>query len=64
MRGTTMRQDDNSTCTDRPRRHLESIEADHGEKCVSPKIAEARAWATVNEFSSAGPKDGSGRNQN
>lgn len=48
--------------TDKQQRKAEHIEESYEDKGVSPKEAEARAWATVNKQSGGGEKKGgSGR---
>ena len=56
-----MPQGDKSSYTDKQKRQATYIEAGYEKKGVSPKTAEARAWATVNKLSGGGKKSGSGR---
>ncbi|MEI7728781.1 MAG: hypothetical protein WCO56_04385 [Verrucomicrobiota bacterium] len=53
---TCMPQGDKSSYTDKQKRQAEHIEAGYEKKGVSTKIAEARAWATVNKLSGGGKK--------
>jgi hypothetical protein len=59
-----MPQGDKSGYTAKQKRQAAHIEAGYEKKGVGVKIAEARAWATVNKLSGGGKKSGSGRNQN
>jgi plasmid stabilization system protein ParE len=52
---------DKSSYTDKQKRQAAAIEAGYEKKGVSPKTAEARAWATVNKLSGGGKRSGSGR---
>jgi len=56
-----MPQGDKSSYTDKQKRQAEHIETDYEKRGVAPKIAVARAWATVNKLSGGGKKSGSGR---
>ena len=56
-----MPQGDKSSYTDKQKRQAAHIEASYETKGLSPKTAEARAWATVNKLSGGGKKSGSGR---
>src|SRR5687768_14060146 len=47
--------------TDKQKRQAEHIEEGYEKKGVSKKVAEARAWATVNKETGGGKKSGSGR---
>ena len=56
-----MPQGDKSSYTDKQKRQAAHIEASYETKGLSPKTAEARAWATVNKLSGGGKRSGSGR---
>lgn len=56
-----MPQGDKSKYTDKQKRKAEHIEESYEARGVSPKVAAARAWATVNKESGGGNKSGSGR---
>jgi plasmid stabilization system protein ParE len=56
-----MPQGDKSAYTDKQKRTAEHIEESYQERGTPKKIAEARAWATVNKESGGGNKSGSGR---
>jgi len=56
-----MPQGDKSSYTDKQKRQAGQIEAGYEKAGLSPKTAEARAWATVNKLSGGGKKSGSGR---
>jgi hypothetical protein len=51
-----MPQGDKSSYTDKQKRQAAHIEAGYEKKGVSPKTAEARAWATVNKLTGGGKK--------
>ena len=61
-KGTPMPQGDKSSYTDKQKRQAAHIEAGYEKKGLSPKTAEARAWATVNKLDGGGKNSGSGRN--
>lgn len=50
-----------SSYTDKQKRKAEHIEEGYEAGGVSKKVAEARAWATVNKQDGGGKKSGSGR---
>jgi plasmid stabilization system protein ParE len=56
-----MPQGDKSSYTDKQKRKAEHIEEGYEKRGVSKKVAQARAWATVNKESGGGKKSGSGR---
>ena len=56
-----MPRGDKSSYTTKQKRKAEHIEEGYGERGVSEKEAERRAWATVNKESGGGKKSGSGR---
>ncbi len=56
-----MPQGDKSKYTDKQKRQAAHIEASYEERGASKKVAEQRAWATVNAESGGGKKSGSGR---
>ena len=56
-----MPRGDKSAYTDKQKRMAEHIEEGYGERGVSHKEAERRAWATVNKEGGGGNKSGSGR---
>ena len=56
-----MPRGDKGAYTDKQKRQAEHIEEGYEKKGVSKKVAEARAWATVNKESGGGKKSGSGR---
>jgi plasmid stabilization system protein ParE len=56
-----MPRGDKGAYTDKQKRKAEHIEDSYEERGVSKKVAEARAWATVNKESGGGKKSGSGR---
>jgi len=56
-----MPQGDKSSYTDKQKRQAAHIESGYEQKGVGTKIAEARAWATVNKLTGGGKKSGSGR---
>jgi len=59
-----MPRGDKSSYTDKQKRQAGHIEAGYEKKGLSPKTAEARAWATVNQRDGGGKKSGSGRVRN
>jgi hypothetical protein len=59
-----MSQGDKSSYTDKQKRMAQHIEAGYEHRGLSTKIAEARAWATVNKVTGGGKKSGSGRVKN
>ncbi len=56
-----MPRGDKSAYTDKQKRKAEHIEAGYEAKGVPEKVAEQRAWATVNKQDGGGKKSGSGR---
>lgn len=56
-----MPRGDKGSYTDKQKRQAEHIEEGYEKKGVSKKVAEARAWATVNKETGGGKKSGSGR---
>ena len=56
-----MPRGDKSSYTDKQKRKAEHIEEGYEHRGVSKKVAERRAWATVNKESGGGKKSGSGR---
>jgi len=56
-----MPQGDKSSYTDKQKRQAAHIEAGYEQRGASVKMAEARAWATVNKLSGGGKQSGSGR---
>lgn len=56
-----MPQGDKDKYTSKQKRKAEHIEEGYEDRGVSPKEAERRAWATVNNESGGGNKSGSGR---
>lgn len=56
-----MPRGDKSSYTDKQKRKAEHIEEGYEKRGVSKKVAEQRAWATVNKTSGGGKKSGSGR---
>lgn len=56
-----MPQGDKTSYTDKQKRQATHIEAGYEKKGVSTRIAEGRAWATVNKLSGGGKQSGSGR---
>jgi plasmid stabilization system protein ParE len=58
-----MPQGDKSSYTDKQKRQATHIEECYEKKGLSPKTAEARAWATVNKLTGGGKKSGAGRKQ-
>jgi plasmid stabilization system protein ParE len=59
--GLSMPRGDKGKYTDKQKRKAEHIADSYEERGVSEKIAESRAWATVNKESGGGKKSGSGR---
>jgi len=60
-RRTTMPRGDKSSYTGKQRRQADHIEQSYEKRGVGVKIAEMRAWATVNKLTGGGKKSGSGR---
>ncbi len=56
-----MPRGDKSKYTDKQKRQAEHIEEGYRRGGDSEKMAERRAWATVNKISGGGKKSGSGR---
>jgi hypothetical protein len=56
-----MPQGDKSSYTSKQKRQTEHIEEGYERRGVRPKVAKARAWATVNRMTGGGKKSGSGR---
>lgn len=56
-----MPRGDKSSYTNKQKREAEHIEEGYEKRGVSKKVAEQRAWATVNKTSGGGKKSGSGR---
>ena len=56
-----MPQGDKRRYTDKQKRKAEHIEEGYEKRGVPKKVAQARAWATVNRESGGGNKSGSGR---
>lgn len=56
-----MPRGDKSSYTSKQKRTAEHIEESYEKRGVSKKVAEERAWATVNKTSGGGKKSGSGR---
>ncbi|MBY0523042.1 MAG: plasmid stabilization protein [Gemmataceae bacterium] len=56
-----MPRGDKSKYTDKQKRKAEHIEEGYEKRGVPKKVAESRAWATVNKESGGGNKSGSGR---
>jgi plasmid stabilization system protein ParE len=56
-----MPQGDKSSYTDKQKRQAAQIEASYEKRGTSVKVAEARAWATVNKLTGGGRKSGPGR---
>ena len=56
-----MPQGDKSKYTDKQKRKAQHIADSYEDRGVSEVVAEARAWATVNEEDGGGNKSGSGR---
>lgn len=56
-----MPRGDKSSYTDKQKRKAEHIEKSYKDKGLSDKVAEKRAWATVNKDSGGGNKSGSGK---
>jgi hypothetical protein len=58
---STMPRGDKSSYTDKQKRMAEHIEEGYEERGTPKKVAEQRAWATVNKETGGGNKSGSGR---
>ncbi|KAB0267339.1 plasmid stabilization protein [Microvirga brassicacearum] len=56
-----MPRGDKSSYTDKQKRKAEHIEESYESRGVPEKVAESRAWATVNKETGGGNKSGSGR---
>jgi plasmid stabilization system protein ParE len=56
-----MPRGDKSSYTEKQKRRAEHIEEGYEKRGLSEKVAERRAWATVNKMSGGGKKSGSGR---
>jgi plasmid stabilization system protein ParE len=56
-----MPRGEKSAYTDKQKRKAEHIESGYEAKGVPEKVAEQRAWATVNKQDGGGKKSGSGR---
>jgi hypothetical protein len=56
-----MPRGDKSSYTDKQKRMAEHIEEGYEERGTPKKVAEQRAWATVNKETGGGNKSGSGR---
>jgi plasmid stabilization system protein ParE len=56
-----MPRGDKSSYSDKQKRQAEHIEKGYEERGVKPKVAAARAWATVNKTTHGGKRSGSGR---
>lgn len=56
-----MPRGDKSSYTGKQKRKAAHIEESYEKRGVPPKVAEQRAWATVNKTSGGGKKSGSGR---
>ena len=56
-----MARGDKSKYTSKQKRQAAHIEEGYEKRGVSKKVAEKRAWATVNKSSGGGKKSGSGR---
>ncbi|HZE96873.1 MAG TPA: plasmid stabilization protein [Planctomycetota bacterium] len=56
-----MPRGDKRKYSDKQKRKAEHIEEGYERRGVSPKVAKARAWATVNAIHGGGEKSGSGR---
>lgn len=56
-----MPRGDKSSYTDKQKRQARHIEEGYEERGTPPKVAAARAWATVNKMTGGGKKSGSGR---
>ena len=56
-----MPQGDKSSYTSKQKRQAEHIEEGYEKRGVPKKVAQARAWATVNKSTGGGKKSGSGR---
>jgi plasmid stabilization system protein ParE len=58
-----MPRGEKSPYTDKQKRQAEHIEEGYEQRGVPAKVAEQRAWATVNKETGGGKKSGSGRGQ-
>jgi plasmid stabilization system protein ParE len=56
-----MPRGEKSAYTEKQKRQAEHIEKGYEKRGVSRKVAESRAWATVNKAAGGGKKSGSGR---
>jgi plasmid stabilization system protein ParE len=56
-----MPRGDKSKYTDKQKRQAEKIAEGYESRGVSEKVAESRAWATVNAMTGGGKRSGSGR---
>ncbi len=56
-----MPRGDKSAYTDKQKRQAEHIAESYEDRGTSKKVAESRAWATVNKETGGGNKSGSGR---
>jgi hypothetical protein len=56
-----MPKGDKSSYTDKQKRQARHIETGYEKNGLGTKIAEARAWATVNKITGGGTQSGSGR---
>jgi plasmid stabilization system protein ParE len=56
-----MPRGDKSSYTDKQKRRAEHIEEGYEKRGTPKKVAESRAWATVNKGTGGGKKSGSGR---
>jgi plasmid stabilization system protein ParE len=56
-----MPRGDKSSYTEKQKRQAEHIEEGYEKRGVPEKVAEKRAWATVNKETGGGNKSGSGR---
>jgi len=56
-----MPRGDKSKYTDKQKRQAEKIAGGYESRGVSEKVAESRAWATVNAMTGGGKRSGSGR---
>ncbi|WP_404711352.1 plasmid stabilization protein [Sphingomonas sp. MMS24-J13] len=56
-----MPQGDKSSYTEKQKRRAEHIEEGYEKRGTPKKVAESRAWATVNKETGGGKKSGSGR---
>jgi hypothetical protein len=60
VREYDMPRGDKSSYTDKQKRQAEHIEEGYEKRGAPEKVAEARAWATVNKETGGGKKSGSG----